>query len=227
MVKSEDIWNRIGVYLVDDHPSTLAGLRAMLDVPDIEIVGEARTGREAVQSILHLQPDVAILDVRLPDMDGLHVLRLVKPEAPGTAFIMFTAFEEPTYLTGAIADGASGFALKNDQNLKILDLVRKAAAGEECLPRSFWGPLLHDLEAKRRVGSQDLMKDWPEQNVEILHFMVHGKSNQSIADLVGLSMESARFTIKKIFKKLGVSDRAHAVAQAIGKGILTMPDIKE
>jgi DNA-binding NarL/FixJ family response regulator len=211
---------------VDDHPATLRGLRSMLDEPSIEIIGEARTGREAAREIPRLQPDVVILDVWLPDMDGLAVLRRVKPHTPKTAIILFTAFEDPAYLAGAVADGASGFALKLDDPEDVVSLVRRAAEGEECLPRSYWEPLLRRLEEKRRAPRAEILKDWSDREIQILRFMAQGSSNKDIADLLILPLDKVRFAVRSIFQKLNVSDRTRAVSEAYARGIIPLPDFK-
>lgn len=218
---------RIRIYLVDDHPATLGGLRVMLNLPDIEIMGEARTGEEAVKDILRLEPRVVILDIRLPGMDGLTVLRHLKPKLSETSIIIFTAFEDPYYLTSAVAEGAAGFAIKIQDNQDLVSLVRRTAAGEECLPRSYWVPLLRELEAKRQAAAGTAQRDWPERDVHILQFMAHGQSNACIAKLLDLNPGTLQFYIKSIFARLAVSDRTHAVVQAIGQGILTAPDFTE
>lgn len=227
MAMGEGHPTRIRVYLVDDHPATLAGLRVMLDQPDMEIIGEARTGEEAVKGILKLEPRVVILDIRLPDMDGLRILRQLKPKVPETSIIIFTAFEEPYYLTSAVAEGAAGFAIKLQDSSDLVSLVRRTAAGEECLQRSYWIPLLQKLGTKRQAAVGAVQRDWPERDMHILQFMAHGQSNARIAKVLDLSPGTLQFYIKSIFSRLGVSDRTHAVVQAIGKGILAAPDFKE
>jgi DNA-binding NarL/FixJ family response regulator len=216
----------IRIYLVDDHPSTLSGLRAILEGPGMEIIGESRSGLEAAREIPRLQPDVVILDIRLPDLDGLSVLRRVKPQAPRTAIILFTAFEDPAFLAGAVADGAAGFALKLDEPKELVSLVRRAAEGEECLPRSYWEPLLRKLEEKRRAESPELLKDWTERELQALRFMAQGSSNKEIADLLELPLDTIRFTVRCIFQKLVVSDRTRAVSEAYTRGIIAVADIK-
>jgi DNA-binding NarL/FixJ family response regulator len=215
------------IYLVDDHPYILEGLRSVLDQPGFEIVGETRTGREALREIHRLQPDVVVLDIRLSDMDGLKVLRLAKSDAPDTSFIIFTAFSEPSYLMGAVASGASGFAMKSDDSKSLVELIRHVAEGEECLPRSYWQSLLEKIERKNKILPGAESDDWPREQIQILYFMAHGKSNGAIAELLGLGTETVRFTLKKIFKKLGVSDRAHAVAQAIERDLIRLPNSKK
>lgn len=227
MTRSEGAAEKVRVYLVDDHPTTLSGLRVLLDEPDIEIAGEARTGKGAVKEILKLEPRVVVLDIRLPDMDGLRVLRHLKPQLANTSIILFTAFEEPGYLAGAVAEGAAGFAIKTDEPAQLLALVRRTAAGEECLPRSYWAPLLRRLEEKWRAERGGARPEWPERDVQILHFMAHGKSNARIAELLELGRGTLLFHIRGIFARLGVADRTHAVVQAIARGILALPDFKE
>lgn len=217
----------IQVYLVDDHPVTLRGLRAYLGECGIEIAGEATTGKEAVREILRLQPEVVLLDIRLPDLDGLAVLRKVRPHAPNTAILLFTAFEEPVFLIAAVVDGAAGFALKGDSGKDLLSLIRHAAEGEDCLPRSYWEPLLRKLEEKRRTATAEVLKDWSEREIQILRFMAQGCTNKSIAGFFDLPLDKVRFAVRSIFKKLGVSDRTRAVSEAYTRGILAIPDFKD
>lgn len=227
MAMGEGHPERIRVYLVDDHPVTLDGLRVILELPDIEIVGEARTGEAAIKDILRLEPRVVILDIRLPDMDGLAVLRHLKPKLSETSVIIYTAIEDPYYLTSAVAEGAAGFAIKIQDSQDLVSLVRRTASGEECLRRSYWVPLLRELEAKRQGAAGAVQKDWPERDMHILQFMAHGQSNSRIAKLLDLNPGTLQFYIKSIFARLAVSDRTHAVVQAIGKGILAAPGFTE
>jgi DNA-binding NarL/FixJ family response regulator len=204
----------------------LNGLRLMLDEPDIEIVGQAQTGRDAVAQVLSLDPQVLILDVRLLDMNGLEVMKRIKGGSPQTAVILFTAFEEPAFLLGGVMGGAAGFLIKTAQPAEILALVRRVATGEDCLPRGYWEPLLRQLQAQIAPEAIVATEGWTPRELELLQLLAMGKKNREIADTLGISEDTVGFHTNKIFKRLGTSDRTQAVVLAIRRRLISIPDIQ-
>ena len=222
MAKKEAV-KRTRVFLVDDHPSTLFGLRAILAAPDMEVVGEATTGKEALAGILQAPPDVVVLDCRLPDLGGGAVLKCIKAVAPQVAVVFLTAFEEPDSLIEAAMGGASGFLLKKAGAKEVLSLIRRVAAGENCLPKEHWQALYTQFLAAKGPAHPGANGGLTPRETQVLACMARGLTNQAIADFLGISIDTVRFHCGHLYERLGVSDRTHAVAQAIGKGFIAAP----
>ena len=217
----------IQVFLVDDHPSTLAGLRVCLDGPDFEIAGTAMTGKEAVAGILAQDPDAVILDVRLPDFSGLEVLKKVKAGAPQVAVLMFTAFPEPGFLMDAVMGGAAGFLLKGVGANEVTTAIRRLADGENTLPPEVWKPMLREFQSRQIKERGASAEGWDEIDLTLLQGMALGWSNSKIASNLGKSYDTVRSRNKRIFSKLGTSDRTQAVVKAIARGLITAVDAEE
>lgn len=214
---------RIRVFLVDDHPSTISGLRSIFSVPDMEVVGEAGTGIEAVAGVLTAPPDVVVLDYRLPDLDGGEVLKRIRAGAPGVAVVILTAFEEPDFLIEAAMGGASGFLLKKATAKEVLSLIRRVASGENCLPKKHWQDLYARFLAAKEAAQPGGTGGLTPREVQVLECMARGLTNKAIAEFLGISIDTVRFHCTHLFERLGVSDRTQAVAQAIGKGYIPAP----
>jgi DNA-binding NarL/FixJ family response regulator len=223
VVKKKEAVKRIRVFLVDDHPSTLFGLRSILAVPDMEVVGEATTGQEALAGILSDPPDVVILDCRLPDLAGCVVLTRIKAGAPQVAVVMLTAFEEPETLVDAAMGGASGFLLKTAGAKEVLSVIRRVAAGENCLPKKHWQGLYARFIAAKNPVQPGAKGGLTHRETQLLECMARGLTNKAIAEFLGISLDTVRFHSTHLFERLGVSDRTQAVAQAISKGIIAAP----
>jgi two-component system, NarL family, response regulator DegU len=215
--------DQVRIFLAEPHPVTLQGLRLSLAAPDIEIVGEARSGREAIAGILSSEPNVVVVEVNLPDLNGLEVLRRVKAAAPGVAIIIFTAFKEPSYLLEAVMSGAVGYLLKDSDGHEVLDMVRRVAIGENGLPREVWEDLMTKFQADRMAHLKIPGERLSRREIQILECIALGKSNNNVATTLGLTPNTVRFYIKHIFEKLNVCDRTEAVVCAIREGLITVP----
>lgn len=213
------------VYLVDPHPAILWGLRGFLDEPDIEIVGEARSGTKAVREILLLAPRVVLLAIRLPDLDGREVMRRIKEGTPETAVIFFTDFDDPSCLMGGILGGAAGFLLKTATPEEVLALVRSVARGEDGLPREYWESLFRERQTKEAARNATARAGWSDREIQILYGMAGGLTNDGVAKKLRLHPDTVRFHLKKIFRHLGVGGRTQAVAHAIGMGLIVPPNV--
>lgn len=211
---------RIKVLIADDEPLLRDGLRTILDLEeDIEVVGVAGDGREAYELACRVQPDVVLLDIRLPGMDGVESLRLIKRALPRAKVVMLTTFNEEEYIIGALAAGADGYLLKDLEGQELVEAVRRASRGQLLLPAKVAGKLAERLavlraidEVKRvRKPSPETIVDLTMREREIAALMIQGLTNREIASYLSLSEGTVKNYISVIYSKLGTNDRTRAV----------------
>jgi len=212
----------IRVCLVDDHRLVRSGIASLLSLlPDIEVVGEAADGAEALQVIARDSPDVVLLDVRLPKIDGLGVLHALKRKDDKSAVIVLTTFDDDRVLRDAMDAGARGFLLKDVSLDDLADAIRKAAAGQTYLQPGSRGRL---EDALARVGEREYeartFDDLTDREIEILRFVARGFSNAEIADVLGLAEGTVKNHVSSVLSKLGVRDRTRATITAIERGLI-------
>ena len=231
------------IMIADDHPLWCSGLRGLLESPDsFEVVAEATDGQQALELALSLKPDLVLMDVRMPKMDGLEAPRAIKWQLPQTVVLMMTASEEPDHLAEAIKAGAAGYVLKSAPAQQITDSIRAALEGEATLNQEVARRLilnLMDEQSKeeqspsdvvipggsltlgddRTQGEGTLPSSLTEREVEVLRLLTGGLSNQQIARNLWISTSTAKKHVRRIISKLGVSDRTQAVVRAIELGL--------
>jgi DNA-binding NarL/FixJ family response regulator len=202
----------IRVFLLDDHEIVRRGLRELLESEgDIEIVGEAGTAAEAHGRIPATRPDVAILDVRLPDGDGIEVCREIRSTHPEVACLMLTSFAEDEALFSAILAGAAGYALKQMRGTDLVDGVRRIAAGESLLDPSLTSRVLERL---RRPAEPDALAGLTPQERRILDLIAEGMTNRQIGEQLFLAEKTVKNYVSNLLAKLGMSRRTEAAAYA-------------
>ena len=203
----------IRVFLLDDHEIVRTGLRALLEsTDDLEVVGEAGTVAEAMSRIPALQPDVAILDVRLPDGSGVEVCRDIRAQLPGTACIMLTSYADDEALFASIMAGSSGYVLKQVGGNSLVDDVRRVAAGQSLLD-----PALTDRVLRRlRDGPEEepLLASLTNQERRILDLIAEGKTNRQIAEDMFLAEKTVKNYVSNLLTKLGMERRTQAASYA-------------
>jgi DNA-binding NarL/FixJ family response regulator len=206
----------IRLAVVDDHPVVRQGLMAMLRwEPDLELVGEAADGEEAVRLILAERPDVVLLDLRLPGLSGVEVMRQVRPQAPEVRFLVLTTYDTETYIAPALAAGARGYLLKDATIDELMQGIRSVVAGRPALEPGVAARLL-DRMADPQGG------ELSDREREVLRLLVRGASNKGIAQELSLSENTVKAHISHIFTKLGVQSRAEAVAVALQRGLVPL-----
>jgi DNA-binding NarL/FixJ family response regulator len=219
---------RTRLAIVDDHYLAREGLKDMLlDAPDIEVVGEAANGREALLLCSRLHPDLLLMDVRMPEMDGLAATREVKQRYPSVSVLMVTMHENPDYLLEAIMAGAAGYVLKDAPEEVIVGAVRRVREGESLLDSEIAARLIRRLAAEGQEGGRarsvrdeaPLQKLTPRE-LEVLELIKWGCSNRQIAQDLVISLGTAKNHVEHIIAKLGASDRTQAVVTALERGLL-------
>ena len=214
--------SRIRVVIADDHGLICEGLRMVLERGGMEVVGVASTGRRAVELTATAKPDVLILDIRMPDMDGLEALSEVKNQGLPASVIMLTSFDTPEFLAQAVARGAAGFLSKSADVKGIPEAVRAVAAGEAIVDRQL---LQAALDTSTRVAAEDRgysrrsANDLTEQELRVLKLVAEGLDNSAIAASLGVSRNTVKTHVHNIFSKLGVSDRTQAAILAMRMGL--------
>jgi DNA-binding NarL/FixJ family response regulator len=204
---------RIRIFSVDDHPLLREGIAALVNnQPDMVIVGEASTGGEALQLFKELQPDVTLLDLRLPDMSGIDILIALRSEFRDARIIMLTTFEGDVEIHRALQAGARGYLLKNMPPSELLDVIRQVHAGKKRIPPAIASQLAEHM------GYETLT----EREIQVLREVAGGNKNRDIANRLFISEETVKVHIKHIMEKLGAADRTQAVTIGVRRGIIQL-----
>jgi DNA-binding NarL/FixJ family response regulator len=213
--------------IADDHELARAGLRAMLTGQrGLEVVGEAANGSEALALCHRLQPDLALIDVRMPGMDGLTTCRAIKQECQGTSVILVTIHENPEYLFEALKAGAAGYVLKDISQYELITAVQGVLRGESILNKEL---VIHLL--KRMASVTPSQEELPAERLsarelEVLRLLTQGQTNREIAQNLIVSVSTIKIHVEHILAKLDVSDRTQAAVRAIELGLLHTPSIE-
>ena len=209
--------NRVTVLVADDHPVFRDGLvRALRSWPELEVVGEAGDGREALERIRDLAPAVAVLDVKMPGLDGTEVTRAIQRDGLATRVVLLSAHAPPELIYRAIAQGASAYLPKEASREQICEAVVAAARGETRLTPEVQGELVRQIRM-REVEDRPALS--PRER-EILGLIAEGMSAPEVAASLHLSPSTVKTHLQSLYEKLGVSDRAAAVARAMRQGLL-------
>jgi two-component system, NarL family, response regulator NreC len=211
----------IRVLVVDDHAVVRSGIRLLLaQEPDIEPVGEASTGREAIFEARSLKPDVVLMDVVMPDQTGLEALPRLLHEHPGIKVLMLSMQDDPRYVREAFAAGASGYVLKEAADTEVVDAVREVARGGRYVNPELGARLVADEAEAQRRAEEDPLSD---REREVLRLLALGHTNQEIARQLYISVRTAETHRAHIMQKLGLTSRAELVRYAMSRGLLETP----
>ena len=213
--------------IADDHDLARAGLRAMLTNQEgLEVVGEARNGQEALKLCRTLKPDLALLDVRMPEMDGLTTCHAIKRECPEISVILVTMHESVDYLLDALKAGAVGYILKDISQVEFIGAVRIVLQGESLLNKDIIVQLLKRLSNETPRQEKSVANLLSIREREVLSLLSQGHTNREIAENLVLSVSTIKVHVEHILAKLGVSDRTQAAVRAIELGLVN-PSLKE
>jgi DNA-binding NarL/FixJ family response regulator len=208
----------IKLLTVDDHEVVLLGLRIATQGTEIDIIGEVSSAAEAIKSVGQRLPDVVLLDIRMEGGDGLNTLGRLKLDYPDLPIIIFSAYDNPTYIARAVALGAAGFVLKNATREKLLEAIRKAASGDSAWTRDELRRVTGALAAPRLTG--DIEVPLTQRESEVLRQMALGLTNKEIAKMLGISYETVKEHVQHILRKIGVTDRTQAAVWAVRKNLV-------
>ena len=217
---AEEVEIPIKVILADDHALIRQGLRAMLeDAEEIDIVSEAANGRELIDQVEQFSPHVVVVDIRMPDMDGLEAVRRIKKNTPNVKALMLTVHDEESYVHEAIRAGASGYLLKTVSAEELIKGIVTVAAGKAMLHPVITRHLISEF-AEMAKGSSKPAKELSKREQDVLQLLAYGKSNKEIAKALGIGSQTVKTHVSHIFTKLGAADRTGAVALALRKGLV-------
>jgi len=218
--------NKIRVIIADDHTIVREGTRRVLEAEkDIEIVGEASDGEEAVNQATKLKPNVAIMDIAMPKLNGVEATRQIKSLLPSTAILILSAYDNDQYIFGILEAGAAGYLLKNVRSSELVDAIRAVYNGESVLHPVIARKVLQRFgpsPGQAKAGSPELLS---ERELEVLKLAAKGISNRDIADELCLSARTVQAHLANIFSKLQVGSRTEAILHGLKEGWYTLEEI--
>jgi len=210
--------SNIKILIADDHEVVRCGLKTLLADSDVEVMAEVSTGEAAVKYALEHNPDVVLLDIRMPNGDGLTALGRIKLDKPELPILILSTFDNPTYVARAVALGASGYLLKGCTREELLKAIRMAAAGESAWTRDELRRVTGALATPRLTA--DVEVPLTQRESEVLRQLAYGLTNKEIAQALHISYETVKEHVQHILRKIGVSDRTQAAVWAVRKELV-------
>ena len=209
----------IRVLLADDQRLVRSGFRMILKAePELEVVGEAANGQELVDLVAKEEPDIALVDIRMPEMDGLEAARKIRETHPKTGVIMLTAYDDRQFVVEAVRSGARGYVLKARDAEHLIQTVRLVAGGNMVIDPQLVVALAEELsQAKERDRRAETLT---AREIEVLQLLAFGHTNRDIAERLYISPDTVKTHLEHIFEKLGASDRTAAVAEALRRRLI-------
>lgn len=210
----------IRILIADDHPLFRDGLRGLLDsVPDTDVVGEAANGREAIAQATALQPDVVLMDIKMPDMNGIEATREIVHTSPHVGVLVVTMYEDDDFVFSAMRAGARGYVLKGANQSEMLRAIRAVANGEVIFGPAIAQRIIGFLSAPHPAVPARVFPELTERETEVLSLIARGRTNEEISGQLFLSLKTVRNHVSNIYSKLQVADRAQAVIRAREAGL--------
>ncbi len=210
----------INVLIADNHPLIREGLSKILSLnDDIKIIGEARDGREAVKMTMKTHPDVVLMDINMPHMNGIEAARVIKSELPQTGIIALTIHDDQEYIDEMIESGVSGFLLKDVEPETLVKSVREVSKGKSLFEEDHKGKKTAD---RKTYLKRDGLEELTRRELDVLQFIAKGMCNKDIAESLFISEKTVKNHLTNIFRKINVDDRTQAALFAIKKGIVKL-----
>lgn len=217
-----DKLERISVLIADDHPVVRQGLRTFLELQDeIEVAGEAADGEEAVAKTLQLLPDVVLMDLVMPGVDGIEAIRRIRATSPSTKIIVLTSFADNAKVFPSVKAGAVGYLLKDVQPQELVEAIRAVHRGEALLHPAIAAKLMQEYAHGPRVSGDSLT----QREMEVLRLVARGMSNKEIADALVLSEKTVKTHVSNILQKLHLVDRTQAALYAVRQGLVDLDQL--
>jgi DNA-binding NarL/FixJ family response regulator len=215
----------IRVVLADDHAVVRKGIREFLEEEgDIQVVGEATDGRTAVEVTMEQSPDVAVLDIQMPGLNGIEVTRRIKAERPGLRVLVLTAYDDDPYIFAALQAGASGYVLKSAPSEELIRAVRAVFRGESALDPAVTAKVMQQLASGKPAGAVGAVEALSQRELDVLRLAAHGLTNKAIGQRLNISDRTVQGHLANIFDKLQVGSRTGAVILALKQGWVALDD---
>ncbi|MHC4094068.1 MAG: response regulator [Planctomycetota bacterium] len=208
----------IRLLVCDDHEVIRTGLASLLAGTEIEIVGEAADGKATLKQAKKLKPDVILLDVRMPDGDGLSILEELRSKVPGSRVVMLSTYDYPTYIARAVVLGASDYLLKGSSRKDMIATITAAGKGESPSRSGELGRIAAAMKVRRAIDDDDV--PLTRRETQVLRHVAFGLSNKDIARSLEISVETVKEHVQNILRKLAVNDRTQAAVWAVRKGLV-------
>lgn len=218
--------NTIKILVADDHAVVREGTRRILEQePDMKVIAEAADGEEATRLAVELKPDVAIIDISMPNVDGIEATKQIKVLSPGIAILILSAYDDDQFVFSVLEAGAAGYLMKDVHSRELVDAVRAVHAGESVLHPTIAKKVLnHFVSSPAKPGKREL-DTLSKREMDILRLATRGLSNKDIADELCLSIRTVQGHLTHIFNKLQVGSRTEAVVRGLKEGWITLEDM--
>lgn len=217
----------IRVVMADDHALVREGIRNVLNRhPDIDVIAEASNGREAVALTLELRPDVVLMDIAMPEVNGIEATRQIKEQRPETVILVLTAYDDDRYVFALLEAGAAGYLLKNAHGDELISAIKEVHAGESILSPSVARKVLGKFIGSRGDRPAGETATLTEREIEILRLAATGLPNKAIAEDLSVSPRTVQLHLAHVFQKLGVASRTEAVVTGLKRGWLHLEEIE-